>query len=286
MCKEYNYDESCFGPPLLTGADPDDVLFMMIENELYFVKLETCFPENKTIKMLQENIYKNTDILDLNPQLLRYLEKGNFDFDYFADSGYSDCCMSNSNECINPSTSFEEKIHSFKIKISNVHTYESALSKEKYTDEILSNIHNIIKLKIYCKKPIITSIIATEEYCNFFYVSELSNIYFQPSEKILTNDEIYDNNLKKYNEHVIVILGWEKKDGIEYWIIRDSNSDGEYYRIAFSKMYNIDSWLGHDIDWIENREGRMNTNLTTISLEPQKEDDILYLISQNFLTPV
>lgn len=41
---------------------------------------------------------------------------------------------------------------------------------------------------------------------------------------------------------------------------------------AFSKMYNIDSLLGHDTDWIE---GRVSNYLTTISLEAQDEDDIL-----------
>ncbi len=37
---------------------------------------------------------------------------------------------------------------------------------------------------------------------------------------------------------------------LPYFFLSDANSNGQYYRIAFSKMYNIDSLLDHDTDWI------------------------------------
>lgn len=74
---------------------------------------------------------------------------------------------------------------------------------------------------------------------------------FVPQLKVPSSTSI-PNKTDYFNIQPVTILGWGKVENTEFWYIRDPNSSnygGEYYKIAFSTMQNIASWIGPDIPY-------------------------------------
>lgn len=147
----------------------------------------------------------------------------------------------------------------------------------------IKRIQEIIKEKVRCTGPICASIPITNEYLK--YIKDMKDI-----EEVT----VFELNGDVYN-HVIVILGWGKENDIEFWWIRDSNSQ-KYLKIAFATAETIaKSYGGIEMDYIflvtPNRlnkaikkkyikNGTLNFDTTAMTITIDT-DSILDLIKEN-----
>ncbi len=277
VCREYHPGDSLCNLTTFEGYFPQEILYYMSKNSKdFYAKLEKCFSQNDTIDFIEfENFMNTALVIPIQHMVIDYLG-------YM----YPDCCLkeeTNIFQCQKPVDILSELHCKFNVKIKDV-KYIKFLSKEKnnITEEDLKFFQNIIKYILYCRnKPILSTIIITNEYFSFLK-NELpsGNTYFIPTTEILSKEdmEVLGYNIDK---HAIIIYGWEKKDGIEYWIVRDSNSTKyghDFYKIPFSTILNREYWIGCDIDWISNSRFRVSSQPTFIDVEVD-EDDLLKMMA-------
>lgn len=226
---------------LKTGYITFDLAWFLKDKNIG-VKLDKCFPTDSTISYLLDNgyeKYKNKQSKQKNNPPLTKKEWDTGDY-YVLENINNICangCLGKDKNCIKQNN----LLQNFGIKISDiidVHNYSISDKKETYTRIMIKNIQNNMKNMLFNhKKPIFSTIRFTEECIKFFTSGKN---YLSPSIR-LTEQKSYD--------HGVVILGWEKKDSKDYWIVRDSNFSDRFLKIEFSKNNNKDYWIGLDIKW-------------------------------------
>ncbi len=242
-----------------TGYNFGNLAYYMDDNKVG-TKLDSCFPYDETLNFLLEDGYKKYQALSQKDnKKFPNINKNDWNTgNYYVLENIKNLCK---NGCIK-----EKKINrnkknicktenslrqNFELKIErpiNIDMYPNLITKKSYTKDAIKNNQNLMKTLIFSlKKPIIASIFATEEYQNFF-INE-NNEYFSPQKKLEYQD---------FFGHAVVILGWTLKDGLEYWIIRDTNFPDRFLNVSFSKYNNKDYWIGLDIKWDEYK----NTNMS------------------------
>ncbi len=198
-----------------------------LERNNYGLKLSQCLNEKEVLGYLY------------NTEKGNFISKDDLKTNYIAKDINTICegCLSK-NECIKK----DDLIQNFNITIKKYTLYQyMKMNKTHYTKNDIKNIQNMIKSVIFDNKPIASSIIVTYEYGTFF--QNKTSEYFIPT---------IDTDKNIAFEHAIVILGWENKNGKEYWIIRDTNFPDRFLKIAFSTFSDKNKWLFLDIKWGDN----------------------------------
>ncbi len=277
VCRENRPGDSFCNLTTFEGYFPYEILLYMSKNSKdFYAKLEKCFSQNNTIDFIEfENFMNTALVIPIQYMIIDYLG-------YM----YPNCCLKDQSgilQCQKPVDILSDLQCKFNVKVKNV-KYIEFFRKEKnnITEEDIKYFQNSIKYVLYCRnRPVLSAIITTNEY-KIFLNTELpsGNTYFIPTTEIFSNEdmEVLGNKIDK---HAIIIYGWEKKDEIEYWIIRDSNSTKyghDFYRIPFSTFLNREYWIGCDIDWILNDRFRISSPPIYIVTEVE-EDDLLKMMA-------
>ncbi len=240
----------------------------------FYTKLESCYPHYQTSqKVFFQDFYNYyTFILKRPlPRLYQDWEKGNlYTIKNLENILPSDCCEkdmifnkeSGKWECSTNSNKLETEIKFFIENFVSMFQVISPLSecvyKSNYNETLIKNHQQILKNCIKCYGPIGAVINVTKEYRDHFYKKsgisqEIFPQIFIPQLKVPSSTSIPNKN-DYFNIQPVTILGWGKVENLvgytEFWYIRDPNSSnygGEYYKVAFSTMENIASWIGPDI---------------------------------------
>lgn len=240
--------------------------FMKENSDTYYTKLEQCYPNLATIRRVLAKTYFEYKDKSLANSItyppisaMEWMKGNSLDLEYL---GYilPECCTNkiminryyNRFYCqpyiLSPNL---EKIDmlkkNVKFKVQNMAFFNYTFKfKEEYSEQDIKNMQQQLKKYILCYGEIMSTIIATRGYKEFFYNS-----------KRKYTDIFYPDTQPKETErnHAVIILGWGNDDGQEYWWIRDSNAGHfyppRYYKIAFSRFDNKDYWFGPDLLWKE-----------------------------------
>lgn len=277
VCKKYYSDDLRCNKPTFGGYSPLEILHYMSRNSTeFYAKLEKCFSENDTVNFIEfENFIKSAINIPIQNIIIDYLG-------YM----YPNCCLKENAgiiQCQKPTDILSNLQCKFNIKVKflkYINFFEKG--KDNITDNELKYFQDNIKYVLFCRKrPLISAIIATNDYIKFMK-EEVSkgNTYFIPDTEIFSKEDMIILGIQNV-KHAIVIYGWETKDGVEYWIVRDSNITKygyTFYKIPFSTIKNRDYWIGCDIDWILDNKFRVNSFTSFIDVEVD-EDSLLRMIA-------
>ncbi len=215
-----------------------DLSSLLKEDFLYFLqgkylKLEKCYPQNKTIDFFYGKRLKNAELpkccLDC---IATEFEKEKKDI----NKKYS--CRNDPEIC-----SKNDIIYNFNIRIEKFYYKNERINIEKEKKNFKNNI-NIIKHMIKCHGTILTSIDYTDEYS--LYKQNILREKMANNEIGTHNIPIFEPTIKgKIKDiHTISVVGWGKDGfGTDFWWVRDPQLSF-LLKITFPRTDNFEYYTG------------------------------------------